>query len=147
MGLPSTAEARPGAGLRPRIQVLRASTARRGQQARPVPGRRAAPSRLTRRGRVVVAVLAVLVTAGLAVLAWLALAGGARASGRGQSGPAGYRQAMTRVVVRPGQTLWGIAVKAAPAADPRLVIRRIIDINSLPGAGIEVGQVLWVPRG
>ena len=94
-----------------------------------------------------VAVLAVLVAAGLAALAWLALAGGAQASGRGQAGPGGSQPGMTEVVVQPGQTLWIIAVRAEPAADPRVVIQQIIEINSLRGSGLRVGQVLWVPKG
>lgn len=117
------------------------------RRGRPVPGGRVAPARLTRRGRIVVAALTAGVAAGIAALAWLTLAGGAQASGPGPSGAAGGRPGMTRVVVQPGQTLWAIASRAEPAADPRLVIQQIMEINSLPGAGIQVGQVLWVPRG
>lgn len=94
-----------------------------------------------------VVLLAVVLAAGIAALTWLTLAGGAQASGRGQSGPGGYRHDLTKVVVQPGQTLWSIAVRAEPAADPRLVVQQIMDINSLSGAGIQAGQVLWVPRG
>jgi LysM repeat protein len=54
---------------------------------------------------------------------------------------------MTRVVVRPGQTLWSIAVRAEPTADPRVVVQEIIDANSLTGPAIQAGAVLWVPRG
>jgi LysM repeat protein len=54
---------------------------------------------------------------------------------------------MTRVVVRPGQTLWSIASQAEPTADPRLVIQQIIQANSLSGPVIQPGQSLWVPKG
>jgi hypothetical protein len=53
---------------------------------------------------------------------------------------------MLRVVVLPGQTLWSIAMKADPAADPRAVIQQIVDDNALAGTAITAGQVLWVPR-
>jgi LysM repeat protein len=53
---------------------------------------------------------------------------------------------MLRVVVRPGQTLWSIATKADPSADPRVVIQQIIDDNALSGTTVSAGQVLWVPR-
>jgi len=53
---------------------------------------------------------------------------------------------MLRVVVRPGDTLWSIAAKADPTADPRIVIQQIVDDNALSGTAISVGQVLWVPR-
>ena len=53
---------------------------------------------------------------------------------------------MLRVVVRPGDTMWSIAVRADPAADPRAVIQQIVEDNGLTGTAIQVGQVLWVPR-
>ena len=118
----------------------------RAMAGRPSAAGRPAPMRLTRRGRVVVATLAVLLAASVATLAWLALAARAEAAGPARSGN-GARQALTRIVVRPGQTLWSIASQAEPAVDPRQVISQIIEINSLNGAGIQIGQVLWVPRG
>jgi LysM repeat protein len=54
---------------------------------------------------------------------------------------------VSRVVVRPGETLWAIAAQADPAADPRAVIPEIIDLNSLSGTSLQVGQVLLVPKG
>ncbi len=59
---------------------------------------------------------------------------------------AGYR-GMTSIVVKPGQTLWSIAVSAEPSANPWVVIRQIIDANALSGASVRSGQLLWVPRG
>jgi LysM repeat protein len=50
-------------------------------------------------------------------------------------------------VVHPGQTLWSIASRAQPSADPRNVIQQIIELNALTGTGIEPGERLWVPRG
>ncbi len=102
----------------------------------------AAPSlRLTRRGRMVV--VGFLVFAG--GLIWLAAAGGAAATGSGVP-PSVYEKLMSQVVVRPGDTLWSIAARAEPRADPRIVVERISDINALPSPEIAVGQRLWVPR-
>jgi nucleoid-associated protein YgaU len=125
-----------------------------GVAGRPPGGRRAAPRRpvpegpirLTRRGRIVVGTLVVIVVAAIVSLVWLLVAGQAQASSQVQSGQAASH-ALKRVVVRPGQTLWSIAASADPAADPRVVIQEIIDENSLSGTGIQPGQVLWVPRG
>jgi nucleoid-associated protein YgaU len=105
-----------------------------------------APIRLTRRGRIVVAVLMVIVALAVSGMMWLIVAGQAQASNHTRpGGPAG--QGMERVIVRPGQTLWGIAVQAEPTADPRVVVQEIIDANSLSGPAIQAGAVLWVPRG
>lgn len=115
--------------------------------ARPVRPSQAGPVRLTRRGKVVAGGLLALVVAGLAALIWLAVAGQAQAAGPGGlgAGPASGHS-MLRVVVRPGETLWSIAVRADPAADPRAVIQEIIDDNAMRGTAIQAGQVLWVPR-
>ena len=110
---------------------------------RPAP--RPGPIRLTRRGRIVVAVLIVIAAVGVAGLVWLAVAGQAQASGQVTPRQSGG-QGMLRVVVQPGQTLWSIAVRAEPTADPRVVVQQIIDANSLASPAIEPGEVLRVPR-
>jgi hypothetical protein len=101
--------------------------------------------RLTRRGRVVVTGFIVAGVLLVAALAWLALAGPAQAAGPGARSGSVYRNLAT-VVVRPGQTLWSIAVRAEPGADPRVVIREIADLNALSGTVVEPGQQLLVPR-
>jgi hypothetical protein len=102
------------------------------------------PVRLTRRGRIVLAALAIgCVTAVVLVVSLLA-SGGAQASNHGQPG-APY-QGMHQIVVQRGQTLWSIASAAEPTADPRTVIQQIMSVNALSGPGIQVGQLLWVPR-
>ncbi len=99
--------------------------------------------RLTRRGRIVL-------TAFLVCLALVAV--GLTAAARAQAASSGTSagaldRSMTRVVVQPGQTLWSIAVKAAPAEDPRAVMQRIVDVNALRGTTLQPGQLLWVPKG
>lgn len=94
--------------------------------------------RLTRRGRIVV-----VCAAGLAFLAvlWLGARHGARAtSSRGR--PA---RPPRSVVAGPHDTLWGIAVRTRPGVDPRVTVRRMIDLNGLNGGIIQPGQRLYVP--
>jgi LysM repeat protein len=76
----------------------------------------------------------------------LAAAGGTPAAGpAAPAGTAGH--SMTRVVVQPGQTLWTIAIRADPHADPRQVVQRIIAANELHSGGVQAGQQLLVPQG
>ncbi len=94
-----------------------------------------------------VGALLALAFAGLAALIWLAVAGQAEAAGPAGLGTgSGAGHTMFRVVVRPGETLWSIAVRTDPGADPRAVIQEIVDDNALRGSAIQAGQVLWVPR-
>jgi len=102
----------------------------------------APPLRLTRRGRVVVAVAAVLLVTVISLL----VAGVAQATNDGPSARAA-RQHLVQVVVRPGQSLWSVAESADPDQDTRAVVQQIIDLNSLSGDTVYAGQQLWVPRG
>ena len=102
----------------------------------------AAPLRLTRRGRVVVAIAAAL----LVTMVSLLLAGVAQATNDGPS-PRAARENLVQVIVRPGQSLWSVAESADPDQDTRAVIQQIIDLNSLNGDTVFAGQQLWVPRG
>ena len=120
------------------------------QAARPRPARDQAtrpetanpPLRLTRRGRVVVAVAAALVLAALS----LVIASAAQATNHPVSSRAA-EQGLAQVTVHPGQSLWSVAESADPAADTRVVIQQIIELNGLTGNVVFTGQRLWVPRG
>ena len=149
------AVSRPGDLPRP-YHVRRPGDVRRARSAqglRPagVPGTRLAPRRntvrLTRRGRIVVAVMLTAASLSLVLLAWLAIAARAAQAADGGSPPGAVYQNLTSVVVHPGQTLWSIASQAEPTADPRAVMQQIIDLNGLRGTSLEPGQRLWVPRG
>ena len=100
------------------------------------------PLRLTRRGRIVVAVTAALLVTIISLLA----AGVAQATNHGPS-PRAARPNLVQVVVRPGQTLWSVAESVDPDQDTRVVVRQIVDLNSLSGPIVQAGQQLWVPRG
>ena len=52
-----------------------------------------------------------------------------------------------RVVVTAGDTLWGLASRLEPGSDPREVVARLVEANTLHGASIEPGQVLILPAG
>ena len=94
--------------------------------------------RLTRRGRIVVAILAALAVCGLFV---------AGASAAQASGPAAAHGNAAQVIVQPGDTLWSIAQSADPNADARAVVQQILQANRLTNPDIAAGQRLWVPRG
>jgi hypothetical protein len=94
--------------------------------------------RLTRRGRLVL----VFAFLSLAVALTLPMAGWATASLTG-----GTPEPVRVVEVAPGDTLYGIAAKLAEPGEIRAMVHRIQDLNSLPGAQIEEGQKLAVPRG
>ena len=145
VGVVRPAAVPPGAAAAGRVRASAGPArhdAARGQRPAGVP----APVRLTRRGRFVVGLLAGLAIASAVALIWLAITGQAQAASKAAPVPAGGHS-MLRVVVRPGQTLWSIAEKADPAADPRIVIQQIIDDNALTGTSVNAGQVLWIPGG
>jgi len=109
---------------------------------RPADGQSAAaPLRLTRRGRVVVAVAAALLLAALS----LVIAASAQATNHPAARAA--QQNLTQVTVRPGQSLWSVAESADPGADTRVVIQQIVELNGLTGTVVFAGQRLWVPHG
>src|SRR4029077_3952359 len=100
------------AALRPR----RDAPAARSGRPRDTP---VAPLRLTRRGRVVVALAAAL----LVTMVSLLLAGVAPAAHHGPS-PRAARENLVQVIVRPGQSLWSVAESADPDQDTRAVIQQ-----------------------
>ena len=121
------------AGLSPR-----AST--RSRQAGPAaPARRApaGPVRLTRRGRLVTTLVLLAGFLALGVL----LAGGLASAGT-EPGAAATAQ---RVTVAPGETLWSIAEREAPDADPRDTVADILELNHLTSSAVEAGSVLLLP--
>ncbi len=129
--------AAPGTAVRRRTEL---GTPARGQAARGQAA--AAPLRLTRRGRVVVAAAAALLVSLLSLLA----TGAAQATSHSVPSRVADRN-LTEVVVHPGQSLWSVAQSADPNADPQQVIQQIIELNGLTSDAILAGQRLWVPRG
>jgi hypothetical protein len=110
-----------------------------GAAARPVRSAAAARPRrpvlrLTRRGRVLVLLV-------LATLVFVAFSLGRTSATAGH----GARVARPTTVVQPGETLWTIARRVAPGADPRATVRRLSELNDLGSAPIVAGQRLVLP--
>ena len=93
------------------------------------------PARLTRRGRVVVVALTLLL---------LVLAG--FAAGRVSSQAAGPARPLPTVTVHAGETLWDIAARVAPHADRRALVEQIEALNGLTTGRVVAGQQLRLPR-
>jgi Na+-transporting methylmalonyl-CoA/oxaloacetate decarboxylase gamma subunit len=106
-----------------------------------VPTRVPAHVRLTRRGRAVV--LLVLVTLLMAAFSLGRVGSEAAAGGSADTAPAAP-QAQT--VVHAGETLWAVAKRIAPDADPRSTVYRLRQVNDLPGSQVRAGQLLLLPR-
>lgn len=127
-------------GFRPRTRpkdssAISARAARsRGRQQVAPRGATAPGLRMTRRGRLVVLAVALMV---------VLLPGAWRAMATAQvEGPV-----TVAVTVQPGDTLWGIAAAIDPGADPRALIAEIRELNAMTQSGLVPGQVLVVPAG
>lgn len=96
------------------------------------PVRSTTPLRLTRRGYVVVGLLAAALTAGVL---WLAHA----SAPSSHPGPASGAAVVT---VQSGDTLWSIASRIAPQRDPRITVAALERINHLDDPAVRPGQVL-----
>jgi nucleoid-associated protein YgaU len=99
--------------------------------------------RLTRRGRLVRSLVLMVLVVALAAV-WMGRLTGEPA----RAGTDGAPPVVTAsVVVQQGDSLWNIAQRVSPDADPREVVDRIRDLNGLRSNLIQPGQVLLVPSG
>lgn len=100
------------------------------------------PLRLTRRGRVVLIGIPLVLLAALL----LSLAGFLNAPAKAADSTADLSLTPTvSVTVQAGESLWAIAGAVAPARDPRDVIADIVQLNNLSGGSVVPGQQLFVP--
>ena len=115
------------------------TTATRGSTSRTAPRRPGRTTHLTVRGRLVV-----LLT--LVALLLAAFSVGRAASGAATS-PAAVPPppAAVPMTVQPGDTLWEVARRVAPQADPREVVQVLQRANDLQGPALRVGQQLLLP--
>lgn len=97
--------------------------------------------RITRRGRMVLALLVTVVTVTIVALSILTGVPSALASGASAAKAVEF----TTVVVVPGDSLWSIASRVAPEADPRDVIADMKRLNRLHSSDVLVGQELAIP--
>lgn len=115
-------------------RALPAPRCRQRSAVRAAPGARTT-LRLTRRGRLVV----------FALLLTLALAASLFTGAISVAGTTRSAVPVRYVTVEPGQTLWAIAGEVAPGADRRDTVSQILELNALPGSGVQAGQRIAVP--
>jgi LysM repeat protein len=88
--------------------------------------------RLTRRGAVFLVAFAALTACALSAVAWAS----APSTAPSMTTPA-------RITVQPGDSLWSVAVMAAPNSDPRAEVDKLSALNNLTdGAVLSPGQIL-----
>ena len=98
--------------------------------------------RLTRRGRIVLIGLPLVLLAALL----LSLTGMLNSPAKAADTAGGLAVTPTvSVTVQPGESLWAIAGAVDPGRDPRDVIADIVQLNDLDGGRVMPGQQLFVP--
>ncbi len=97
--------------------------------------------RLTRRGKFAAAIVALLLLAILFTVVWNQLAGPQAVATDDQ--PETYQQ----IVIQPGDTLWGIAVRVSQQTQQDKALDDIVAYNDLDSSELEVGQTLYIPVG
>lgn len=98
--------------------------------------------RLTRRGRIVLIGLPLVLLAALL----LSLAGLLNSPAKAADTASGLSVTETvTVTVQPGESLWAIAVDADPSRDARDIIADIVQLNDLQDGKVMPGQQLFVP--
>ncbi|MFJ6301446.1 LysM peptidoglycan-binding domain-containing protein [Pseudarthrobacter oxydans] len=130
-------------GLRPQLLSVRQLLSRPEERE---PERPAAlpPLRLTRRGRIVLIGIPLVLLAALL----LSLAGFFNSPAKASDSAADLETtSAVTVTVQPGQSLWGIAATVAPERDARDVVADIVQLNNLSAGAVFPGQQLFVPAG
>ena len=98
--------------------------------------------RLTRRGRIVLIGLPLVLLAALL----LSLTGLLNSPAKAADTASGLSVTKTvSVTVQPGESLWAIAGTVDPTRDPRDVIADIVQLNDLEMGKVMPGQQLFVP--
>ncbi|WP_331533521.1 LysM peptidoglycan-binding domain-containing protein [Pseudonocardia sp.] len=116
------------------------SSAARPVSVRPAPRPLAARSATRPGGARSVALLLLVAFAAAAVVAGLGLLGSAVRAGR-------VPEATTVVRVAPAESIWQVARRVAPSADPGDVAARIVELNQLGSPSVRAGQQLVSPTG
>ena len=130
-------------GSRPQLhslqQLLSRPEERQPERPAPLP-----PLRLTRRGRIVLIGIPLVLLAALL----LSLAGFFNSPAKASDADAELQTtSAVTVTVQPGQSLWGIAAAVAPDRDARDVVADIVQLNNLSAGAVFPGQQLFVPAG
>jgi hypothetical protein len=130
-------------GSRPQLlsvqQLLSRPEERQPERPAPLP-----PLRLTRRGRIVLIGIPLVLLAALL----LSLAGFFNSPAKASDSAAELQTtSAVTVTVQPGQSLWGIAAAVVPDRDARDVVADIVQLNNLSAGAVFPGQQLFVPAG
>jgi len=100
------------------------------------------PLRLTRRGKVVLIGIPLVLLAALL----LSLAGFFNSPAKASDSALDLAVTPTvTVTVQPGESLWAIAGSVDPGRDARDVVADIVQLNNLTGGAVLPGQQLYVP--
>ncbi|MET1085581.1 MAG: LysM peptidoglycan-binding domain-containing protein [Arthrobacter sp.] len=100
------------------------------------------PLRLTRRGKIVLIGIPLVLLAALL----LSLAGFFNSPAKASDSASDLSVTPTvTVTVQPGQSLWAIAGTIAPERDARDVVADIVQLNNLSAGTVHPGQQLYVP--
>ncbi|MCQ2001959.1 LysM peptidoglycan-binding domain-containing protein [Arthrobacter zhaoxinii] len=102
--------------------------------------RESARLRLTRRGRLVLVGVPLM----LAAAALLAFIGFFTAPAMASGGSPEETRAI-QVSVSAGDSLWSLATEFAPEQDPRTVVADIVELNNLADTTVPAGRQLYVP--
>jgi len=105
-----------------------------------IPAPRVTRLRLTVRGRRLLASIAALPA--VIALSLAVISGGSALASRDLGAPSG---SFATVTVSAGESLWSIAERVAPGADPRDVVDAIVRLNALDGVTVSAGQQLSIP--
>ena len=130
-------------GSRPQLlsvqHLLSRPEERQPERPAPLP-----PLRLTRRGRIVLIGIPLVLLAALL----LSLAGFFNSPAKASDSDAELQTtSAVTVTVQPGQSLWGIAAAVVPDRDARDVVADIVQLNNLSAGAVFPGQQLFVPAG
>ncbi|MHA7141526.1 LysM peptidoglycan-binding domain-containing protein [Arthrobacter sp. Bz4] len=96
--------------------------------------------RLTRRGRLLLVGLPIVLLASAVLMLSGFFNSPAKASAEG-----GEVTETVSVSVAAGETIWQLATEFAPDRDPRIVVSEIVELNSLGTSVLQAGQQLDVP--
>ncbi|GAB5080310.1 LysM peptidoglycan-binding domain-containing protein [Arthrobacter sp. AD-310] len=100
------------------------------------------PLRLTRRGKIVLIGIPLVLLAALL----LSLAGFFNSPAKASDSAQDIMVTPTvTVTVQPGESLWAIAGTVAPERDARDVVAEIVQLNNLSAAAVQPGQQLFIP--
>lgn len=102
----------------------------------------AVPLTLTRRGRLLLVGLPMMLMAAALLMFTGFFTAPAQAADQG-----GGETQTVSVNVGPGETIWALATEFAPERDPRDVVAEIVELNGLGTSVVQAGQELDIPIG